>query len=240
MSNDIRWVEFTRNVDGPKLMWLKEQLTNNEVPWKEEGTGPYGPRLWVDENMLTVAQGILYAEIGQIQIQPDANITWADVPNDSQLFRDMLAEPLIAKLGPKEDSVIPFQLIVFPPEDVEIIMWDVDSSNLSALGYIPIPVNDPGPYVEPQTAILYVRFKGGTVYRYLPVPLGTCEHLHHEIKRKHNGEPDASVGSLFHNAVKVKADSGDINCQKFDDDWGHWTTVPPKAQRTQAIKKKYE
>ncbi len=127
------------------------------------------------------------------------------------------------------DEVLKVESVQYPAVSVPITMYDIDSSTISAMG-VKILTNDP------ETATLYVRFKSGaTVYRYNPVPRSEWNELLNLAVRKKNGIQEASVGSFFHYAIKVKADEGKLKCQRLND-VNQWVVVPTKAERTKAIK----
>lgn len=118
--------------------------------------------------------------------------------------------------------------VAFTEGSKPIRMYDVSSSNLSAIGMDAIEGSD--------NWVLYVRFKGGTCYRYFPVTKPVLLDLWNEAKNAQKGDQEASVGSLFHYAVKVPADDGVIQCHKLNDT-GRWVEVLPKSVRPKTTDK---
>jgi hypothetical protein len=109
-------------------------------------------------------------------------------------------------------------------------MYDVDSSNISTIGYRMTTK-------DPSVTTFYTLFKGGKYYRYNPVPLGIAQELLGEAVKVHAGYQEASVGVAFGVLIKEKAEAGDINCQRLDENG--WTPVQPKSQRKQELRKKH-
>lgn len=110
-------------------------------------------------------------------------------------------------------------------------IYYVDSANLTGFG-ANISQKDQ------ERCTFYVQFKGGpNPYRYAPVSTAIYYELLGEAVRKGEGRQEASVGSLYHNLVKVDAEAGKIKCQRLAE--GKWVEVLPKSQRLKAVKAKH-
>lgn len=128
------------------------------------------------------------------------------------------------------DTSVPFQMVELPGVKAPVKMYDVNSSTISAVGCRELSKT-------PLNVVMYVRFKSSgplSYYRYNPVQKSDYNNILNEIVRTHEGVKEASVGSLFHHTIKVKAEDGDIKAQKLKDD--QWYIVPTKAERTKDIK----
>lgn len=129
------------------------------------------------------------------------------------------------------DASVPFQMIELAGVKAPVKMYDVNSSTISAIGCRELSKT-------PLNVVLYVRFKTSgplSYYRYNPVQKADYNNLLNEVVRTHEGVKEASVGSLFHHTIKVKAEEGEIKAQKLRDD-DQWHIVPTKAERTKDIK----
>lgn len=114
----------------------------------------------------------------------------------------------------------------FPNVAGTIEMYEVDSSNLSQIGAVPFnPEITEQPYW-----VVYIVFKGNAVYRYYPVPDKVWQDLCSEAIKAARGDKSASVGSYYHNFIRVPADEGAFACHKLDDE-NIWREVPPKVMR---------
>lgn len=238
-KNNMDWINLTRRTNDPKLSWLKNQLDSQSIPCRQNGDSLHGPILQVPREFLAEAWDFLNIPIGQLFIGTSTDITYDDLPDNHFLFsewnesnKDESNKDERHNLHPDAYAFISrqgrSQNVQFPGVTGPVEMMDVDSSNLSALGYKTLGGQ----------CALYVRFKGGTYYRYVPVSPQVIADLAAEMWKSEAGEPEASVGSLFHHAVKAKADAGTIECYKLEGDV--WIVVPPKAQRTQIIKEKHK
>lgn len=127
------------------------------------------------------------------------------------------------------DELMQFEDVQFKDVKTPIRMYDTNSGVLSAIG-AKILTKDP------LIVTLYVRFKSGdSVYRYNPVALTDWQTIMNlAIKRTVHGIQEASAGSFFHHAIRVKADDGIISCQRLADKG--WVNVLPKSERTKQIK----
>lgn len=131
----------------------------------------------------------------------------------------------------KADELLPFEDVQFPKVKLPIRMYDVNSSNISAIG---AKITD-----DPLIATYYVRFKtGASVYRYNPVATADYNESLNEAVRRQQGIMEASVGSFYYHTVKVKAEAGEIKCQRLNEDGTAWVEVQPKAARTKEIKER--
>lgn len=143
---------------------------------------------------------------------------------------DNLAAPVDGTEFLTADETLAHEDVTYPKVKKPIRMYDVDSSTISAFGAKRLAH-------DPLIVTLYVRFKSGaTVYRYNPTPTADWNTLLNLAIRRKNGVQEASTGSFFHHAVKVKAEEGTLNCQRLTDDG--WVNVLPKAERTKQIKQR--
>ena len=225
--NEIGWVHFCSDIKDPKLKWLEAQLDGAKIPHRRNGTGVKGCSiLEVDfEDYATVGR-ILGGEIGSLMIGEGESIRWSDLPDDHPVFT-LVAErgPIIDDLNSEhmEGLEITHHILVGVADPVG--MYEVSSSNLSAMGVQEFNSNG-----EEFSWTLYVRFKGGSMYRYFPVSDEQWTDLCIEAVKAKNGVQEASLGSLYHHAIKVPADEGKIQCHRQDTQ-GVWYDVLPKSQR---------
>lgn len=128
----------------------------------------------------------------------------------------------------KADKLLTNSDVLFTGVGNPVTMYEVSSANITGFGAT-ISQKDQS------NCTLYAQFKGGTSpYRYGPVTVVKFNFLLSEAVRVAQGRQDASVGSTFHNLIKVDADAGKIKCQRLAD--GKWVEVLPKSQRTKAMK----
>lgn len=144
--------------------------------------------------------------------------------------------PPTAVLGGTEflraDQVLSFSEVLFPKTEKPIRMYDVMSSNVSAMGYKELVDN-------PLVCTFYIRYKSGAyVYRYNPVPKADANEALNLAVRRQEGIQEASVGSYLHYTIIDKANEDLIKCQRLeaDEKGERWVIVPPKKARTKAIK----
>jgi len=55
----IKWTQFTKRTDDPKLAWLERQLTSAGIPHQRNGSSWHAPILEVAANKLDAAWAIL-------------------------------------------------------------------------------------------------------------------------------------------------------------------------------------
>jgi hypothetical protein len=132
----------------------------------------------------------------------------------------------------KAEALLKFTDVQFEGITGTIRMYEVNSVNLSAIG---IRINQKDQTLCTQ----YTQFKGGAqTYRYGPVTVKISQELLGEAVRVAEGRQEASVGSLFHNLIKVDADAGKIKCQRLTE--GRWIDVPAKKDRVKEVKAKHD
>jgi hypothetical protein len=232
------WATFTRRTDDPKLTWLEQQLAQRGIESRRNGHSWHAPILEVRGDRLLDAWAILETPVGELFIGGSGVVTVDDLPDDHPLFREAFLGRMVPDAPVSGGHVLPYIERVFVDSlaagesvapagpGIMVRMYDVDSSNLSAMGVTPDDELNP-----PSSLTLYVTFKGATTYRYSPIAEATWEALHGEAVRVARGDQEASVGSTFHHMVKVYADEGVIKCERLDEEGGFWRVVPPKAQR---------
>jgi hypothetical protein len=131
----------------------------------------------------------------------------------------------------RADELLAFEDVQFPVVKKPIRMYDVNSSNISAIG---AKITD-----DPLVVTMYIRFKtGDNVYRYNPISTADWNSTLNEAVRRQQGIQEASVGSFYYHTVKVKAEDGSIKCQRLVPESDSWMDVLPKAARTKEIKER--
>lgn len=133
----------------------------------------------------------------------------------------------------RADKVLQFGDTQFAKVEGTVRMYETDSGNLARIG-AKISQKD-------QTkCTFYGEFQGDPTkpYRYGPVPVAKFNDILGEAVRKAEGHQNVSVGSMYHNLIKVDAEAGTVACQRLID--GKWQAVLPKSQRVKAAKKKHE
>ena len=228
MSNEYDWVNFTRRTDDPKLAFIEAQLATRNIPTRRNGHSFYGPILQVPREFLTEAWDFLQSPIGEFYFGTNAHITWDDLPDDHEAFGPNLFGVLASQTTEYEDDELGLEYTLESYPDVTdnapVRMYNVDSSNTARIGFSVARITSIGEFW------LYAQFTGGECpYRYYPLSYRERDNIIHEIQAKHRNEPNASVGSLFHREVKVRAETGELACQKLVD--GEWRKVATKAER---------
>jgi len=197
------FVLFSDDMDGPKLQWFKAQLQAIHANYRIRGIGIKGkPLLEVDWNDFMAAVQILNQEVGSLMIG-GMPLTWRDLPDNHESFVEALTDGAKPVLVTGNKQALPGM--------GDVYMYDVDSSNVSAIGM----------FKENDKVCAIVRYKGGGHYRYYPVPEPTWVILFTEVKQKTTGDPKASVGSLVNRLLKADKT---IKCDKLSDA-GKWERV---------------
>lgn len=169
---------------------------------------------------------------------PELDVEWEVGPDgilapdaDEEQAENEDAQQSIAKtLGTISNRFfeLPNAVVEFP-EDGATVMVEVESSNLSLLGFGPLIQRED--HTE-QTA--FIMFKGQAYYKYEHVHSKQVEVLMEQALGAEAGEPEASLGSMFHHLVKVPADEGTIKCFRLKDE--RWVEVPKKSDRIKEAK----
>lgn len=227
---EFGWVRFTGEVGDPKLSWMLRQFDRKGIEHKSHGLGLKGkPIIHVKFEDIGDAHKVLNEEIGTLNIGEGHPITWSDLDDSHPLFTlDAVSSP--------ETNPDPTEILGLEGEEmdfygkVHVTTYEVSSSNVSRIGVTALQT-------DPPTWTLYSMFKGGAWYRYFPVLDSIWKDLCVEAVKASQGVQEASVGSLFHYAIKVAADEGQIKCHKLDAEKGEWYEVLPKSKRTASADK---
>lgn len=216
-NNEINWVFFTHEMDGPKLAWFTSLLTNRGIPFRTVGTGISGkPILEIDYNSYMDAVSLINQTI-PTQLDGVLTLRWADLPDNHEIF----VEAASVDVGTVVSEPTPsFEDVHLPHVPGTIRMFDCESSNVSAVGATDAKGDKVG---------IFVRYKGGNYYRYGPCTDSTWALVYAEILNKVEGRPSASVGSLVNRVLKAAADEGTITCYKLKDD--AWVKVQAKGKK---------
>lgn len=134
------------------------------------------------------------------------------------------------------DEVLAYQDIMFPGNTEPVRMYDVNSSNVSAIGSKPIKD-------KPLVVTFYIRYKsnGDITYRYNPVPTIDANEAFNLAVRRAAGIQEASVGSFCYHTIRDPAEAGLIKCQRTQsntDGSTTWVKVIPKKERVKATKER--
>jgi hypothetical protein len=229
------WVVFHRRLAGPKLAWVRRLLVANGVPFRLSGYSIHGHVIEVAKGFLEDAWAGLNTIIGEMHIASHSRIVWDDLDNDHPIFAEDIVHFQFEE-GPVQGGlVLSSQQVNLPKYEYPIQMFDVQSTNLSALGTYVHNGND-----IPNEIVIFARFKGGPYYRYYgeAVTQQVWADLKAEMEKKALGLPEASVGGLFHSAVKQYADVGLTQCDKLNEQ-DEWQPVPTADERKKNRKHKY-
>lgn len=130
-----------------------------------------------------------------------------------------------------------FNPLKFAVEDVsqvgamriyELGLNDIPSSNVSAFAY-QLKVGHEDNNLILKTRI-FVRFKGGGMYRYSPLHLGQLNNLVTiATTMAAGGQAGSTVGQYIANVIKPMADNDLILCEKLTPD-GDWVPIQPKVK----------
>jgi hypothetical protein len=133
------------------------------------------------------------------------------------------------------DEELAFEDMIFPKVAEPLRMYDVDSSNVSQIGFKTLTD-------DPLTVTFYITYKGNETYRYNPVSKADANESLNLAVRKRRGVQEASVGSFLYHTVRDKADNGLIKCQHLVEEAGtgerKWVKVLPKKDRVAATKER--
>lgn len=216
-NSDVGWVAVDGNIDGPKLEWLVLRCKEKNLRTRVNNRG-----LEVQWTDVGDCYAILQETIGT------SGAKYGDLDNDHSLFTVLVDVVVGTDIDRK------YKQIVLESEDIDlpdvglVRMWNVQSANVSAIGNVSITD-------DASLLTLYMRFKGGAYYRYLPVKDEVWQDIVTEAQKVEAGDQQASVGSLYHHAIKVPSDEGELQCHKLDG--SVWRVVLPKSQRTSAADK---
>lgn len=221
------YVRFA-DMQDPKLSWIIRRFDREGINYKIAGQNIKGNTIVkVDFDQYYEAWQLLDEEIGSLNIDNGGSITWSDLPDSHPIFALDAEAPSKGEPDPNDIAELPCDTQSLPGVDKAVMMYEVSSSNLSAMG-LSMP--------DDNLRVLYVRFKGGTIYRYYSITDQVWRDLSIEAVKAQKGVQEASVGSLFHHAIKVPADEGKLNCHKLDDE-NIWRVVLPKTQRKTVVDK---
>lgn len=211
-----------------KREWLMAQLNRMGIRY---GIHPKTSQIGVPLDDMKAVMDMLYTPINGPNKLPPVRIV--DVDNNNGMFDqqywNIIAEIIETEKLPERDEwhlLVTSSMVEIPYQGqiAQIEMYDTDSGNLSAIGFVPYEKNG-----AIDKFAIFVRFKGAVViYAYYPVDRTTTLGLVQEINRKHRNEKDASVGHYFHINIRSLADAGQIRCNKLNFQSGTWERVVAK------------
>ena len=83
----IKWVQFTKRTEDPKLAYIERLLTKEGISHKREGQSFHGPIVLVPEDQLGAAEEILMLMARKVLLLPvHHGVTLDDVPDDHRCF----------------------------------------------------------------------------------------------------------------------------------------------------------
>ena len=204
------WATFTRRTDGPKLAFLEHLLRQRGIASRRQGASFHAEILQVPLSRLADAWALLNTPVGELTDVTGATgyesfiITLDDVPNDHIMFGNWAAQQAAFHQEDEDTDysqwagVLDSELVELPQVSEPLVFYNVESSNISALAYDPVAMR------------AYVRFKGGTYYRYEVMPVDVFQEW----------MSAESKGKYF--AQKVK---GNYTCEKLNGN--EWTMTGP-------------
>jgi len=228
-NNELDWVNFCRRTNDPKLTWIESQLKTLGIAHRRNGDSFHAPILQVPRDRFSEAWDLLNTPIGEMFVGEEKAICYDDLPDNHWFFYHLAVpspepNPLQA-ITPIGGVNMPYQPLEIDGRVVDMI--DVESSTISAMGFWPV-----GDEFTDTSYDLYVRFKGGSLYKYNPVPQSLCWELRYEAEQRYQGH-GGSVGRLFIKEVKNVANAGEMNCWKREGSM--WIPIYPKEKTMKLV-----
>ena len=229
------------------MTWLYHELDNQRIPVRDVWGLNYViqvPNEWVAEAIAVLNQPIGEHYIGGVA--KVLQVTVRDLADDHPFFTSpesfqnrhankaqMTVDDVLRVIAGGEDegvmnklrSLQPVFDVNYPAEEGLLCFEILESELLTRLG---IRENELQSGLGGPEYVIWAKFaKTGGIYRYRYLSRQVVLSLMIEAAKSNAGVEGSSIGSLFHELVKVPAKDGDIICEKAQG--GGWVAIQPKT-----------